>query len=141
MDNVILRTTLSLTWKLLAAYSLYILLRGHNEPGGGFIGGLLLALGIILRGYIANSNTTEDKLRDGYTAGLGLSGVVFLCLIMLPVVMGHEVLKGLWTSVWIPIAGKFSSVLIFDTLVYLIVATSALYAHSALYTPGHRGQP
>lgn len=132
MDNIILRKTLSLIWRLLIIYSIYFLLRGHNEPGGGFIGGLLCALGILLRGYITASKKLEDKLMAYFPRLLGFSLLIFIAIILLPSLLGQEVLKGIWTTVWLPIAGKFSSVLVFDLLVYLVVAASAVYANLAL---------
>ena len=38
MDSLILRTATRLLLSLMLLFSFFILLRGHNEPGGGFIG-------------------------------------------------------------------------------------------------------
>ncbi len=135
MDNIILRKTLSGVWKLLIIYSIYILLRGHNEPGGGFIGGLILALGLILRSYISDTTNYQLKIDVHYQKILGLSLIIFIAVILIPSLFGEPVLKGLWSAIWVPIAGKFSSVLIFDVAVYMIVASSALYGHYALSAP------
>ena len=43
MDSLILRTATRLLLSLMLLFSFFILLRGHNEPGGGFIGGLIAA--------------------------------------------------------------------------------------------------
>ena len=43
MDSLILRTATRLLLSLMLLFSFFILLRGHNEPGGGFIGGLVAA--------------------------------------------------------------------------------------------------
>ena len=136
MDNIILRKTLSLVWRLLIIYSVYVLLRGHNEPGGGFIGGLLLALGVLLRGYISKEMELERKLIKWFPQVLGciLGGV--LVVVVLPALMGLNVFKGVWSDVWVPIAGKFSSVLVFDIGVYFIVAVSAVYAHTCISPKG-----
>lgn len=46
----------------IVAFSLYLLLRGHNLPGGGFVAGITLAIGVILQ-YIADgARLTEDRL-------------------------------------------------------------------------------
>lgn len=140
MDNVIIRKTLALLWMLIIAYSVYILLRGHNEPGGGFIGGLLLALGIVIRGYITNSKNLEDVVVNLYPPLLGVLLLVFTCLLFLPTLSGHEVLKGQWTQLWVPIAGKFSSVLVFDLVVYCVVALSTIFAHRVLSTSNEGGE-
>jgi hypothetical protein len=41
MNSIILRAATRLLVALLLLFSVYMLLRGHNEPGGGFIGGLI----------------------------------------------------------------------------------------------------
>jgi len=64
---------------LAALVSLYLFLRGHNEPGGGFIAGLVLALALILQ-YVANGQPwVEQRLRTDFRtwigAGLLIAGV------------------------------------------------------------------
>ncbi len=41
MNSLILRTATPFLVGLMLLFSIYVLLRGHNEPGGGFIGGLI----------------------------------------------------------------------------------------------------
>ena len=41
MRSLILRTVAPLIVGLMVLFSIFVLLRGHNEPGGGFIGGLI----------------------------------------------------------------------------------------------------
>ena len=132
MDNIILRKTLSLIWKILIIYSIYILLRGHNEPGGGFIGGLLLALAIILQGYMSKKENLEMKLGTVFPRLLGAILLLFFAIIILPGQAGNAILQGMWSSLWVPVAGKFSTVLLFDVAVYVVVAISAIYAHHVL---------
>ena len=48
MNSVILTTAARLLVALLILFSIFMLLRGHNEPGGGFIGGLIA--GLLLHG-------------------------------------------------------------------------------------------
>ena len=56
MNNVILEKTTRLFLKVMAIISLYLLFRGHNSPGGGFIGGIVLATGFIFYGIVFGSN-------------------------------------------------------------------------------------
>ena len=53
--------------------AIFLLVRGHNEPGGGFIAGLVLAIGLILQ-YVANGqrwtrNGCRATSRRGWAAG------------------------------------------------------------------------
>ena len=48
MNSVILRAGSRLLAVLLLVFSVYMLLRGHNAPGGGFIGGLIAASAFVV---------------------------------------------------------------------------------------------
>lgn len=50
MNTVIFRTIAPVIVAIMVVFSVYILLRGHNEPGGGFIGGLIAASAIAILG-------------------------------------------------------------------------------------------
>jgi len=43
MTSLILRTATRYLFPIIMLFSVYVLLRGHNEPGGGFVGGLAAA--------------------------------------------------------------------------------------------------
>lgn len=60
-NNIILRTTTSLIAFILLAFSVYLLLAGHNSPGGGFVGGLMTSAVIILL-YITHGIEAVTKM-------------------------------------------------------------------------------
>lgn len=47
-DSPILRSGARFLVPLMLLFSLFLLVRGHNEPGGGFVGGLVAATGFAL---------------------------------------------------------------------------------------------
>lgn len=47
-NNLILRTMTSLIAFILLGFAVYLLLAGHNSPGGGFVGGLITSAAIVL---------------------------------------------------------------------------------------------
>jgi multicomponent Na+:H+ antiporter subunit B len=63
MNTVIFRTVAPYLAALTVLFSIFVLLRGHNEPGGGFIGGLIAASGIALYGIATG---VEDVRRALY---------------------------------------------------------------------------
>lgn len=63
MHSLILRTTGHLLLPLLLVFSIFLLLRGHNEPGGGFIGGLVAAAAIILYLFSMDISAARRVLR------------------------------------------------------------------------------
>ena len=125
MDSLILRTASRIIMPLQLAFSLVLLIRGHNEPGGGFIGGLVAACGIALHGIAYDIPAARRLLRVPPQVLIGL-GLLLAALSGLPgLFRGLPFLTGLWGgSVPTLIAGelKFGTPLLFDVGVYLVVA-------------------
>ncbi len=53
MNTLIFRTIAPFLVALMLLFSVFVLLRGHNEPGGGFIGGLIAASALAIYGIAA----------------------------------------------------------------------------------------
>ncbi|MBK9127587.1 MAG: Na+/H+ antiporter subunit B [Phycisphaerales bacterium] len=121
MTSVILRAACQFLAPLLALLSVFMLLRGHNEPGGGFIGGLLMATSIAL--YILASGAAEARRRlRVHPRSLVGAGLALAALSGVPALLaGQAPMTGWWLPVEIPGLGKLSTVLLFDTGVYLVV--------------------
>jgi multicomponent Na+:H+ antiporter subunit B len=122
MFRILIAVSIKYFSLILAMYGCYMFLRGHNEPGGGFIGGLLLTLAAILYHTYSNQKSFLVKLADHFHQILGLLILVLIVTAILPFLFDQPFLKGMWTKFPLPIAGKFSSILIFDTVIFLIVA-------------------
>jgi multicomponent Na+:H+ antiporter subunit B len=110
---------------LLLILSLIVLYRGHNEPGGGFVGGLLAGTAFVLHALAFGVEYTK-KLRlvkPFFLIALGLLFGILSSLIA--VILGHELfMQGVWIS--IPLMGdgvlKLGTPLLFDIGVYFVVA-------------------
>ncbi|MEL6423997.1 MAG: MnhB domain-containing protein, partial [Pseudomonadota bacterium] len=63
MRSFILTTGTRYIVALLLLFSIYMLLRGHNEPGGGFIGGLIGATGFVLYAVACGTKEARAALR------------------------------------------------------------------------------
>lgn len=104
----------------LVAFSVYLLLRGHNLPGGGFIGGLVLASAIVLRVMV--DPWRKSGLEPVSLVGCGL--LVALASAVMPLMAGRTFFTGLWGGeIWLPTIGKLKlgTPLMFDTGVFLVV--------------------
>jgi len=127
MNSVILRTAVRTTTPLLSVLSIFLLLRGHDEPGGGFIAGLLFVSAIAL--HILAFGVTESRrmLRVDPLTLIGLGVSVVAVSGVLGLIVGQPFLSGLWGPT-IPGIGKLSSILLFDIGVFLIVVGTAVLA-------------
>ncbi len=122
---LVLQTTAKLLVLLLVVFSVLVLIRGHNEPGGGFIGGLLCGLAFATHALSFGIAQTRrlmkfDPLRllgIGLLLGAGSGAVSF--------VMGQPFMTGQWWGT-VPGIGKVGTVLIFDIGVYLVVLGTAM---------------
>ncbi len=104
----------------LWVFSIYLLLRGHNLPGGGFIGGLVLASALALRVMVDPKREPKSDLIS--LAGIGL--LVALGSAAMPLLTGRTFFTGLWGGeIWLPAIGKLKlgTPLLFDIGVFLVV--------------------
>lgn len=129
-DSLILRTVARLMLPLLIVLSLFMLFRGHNEPGGGFIGGLLAASALVLRIISDGPDSARRTFPVNYLV-LAATGVLFaVAWGLLGLLAGAEFMKGLWLDVAVPGIGKIGTPMLFDIGVYLTVV--GITTHIAL---------
>ncbi|MGH9119823.1 MAG: MnhB domain-containing protein [Acidimicrobiales bacterium] len=120
---VVVDVSVRLIFPALIVGSLYLLTAGHNQPGGGFVGGIVAGAAITLR-YVAGGVDEVRRLSRAKPwtvlgAGLLLAGLTALA----PLVGGGAVLESVKAEVDMPGLGlvKVSSSLVFDVGVYLVV--------------------
>ena len=126
--SVILETATRLVFHVMILLSLYLLFAGHNQVGGGFAGGLVLGLALLVR-YLAGGRAELDRaapVSAGLVLGAGLA--VSAVSALAPLAFGGTVLQSAVLEVDLPIWGhvKIVSALAFDIGVYLIVIGLAL---------------
>ena len=123
MNSLILRTSTRLLLTLLLLFAGFLLLRGHNVPGGGFVGGLVAAAAFALypiaEGPAAARRALHLDPRTLIAGGLLVaagSGAVSL-------LVGQPFLTGQWGELPLPglPAIALGTPLLFDTGVFLVV--------------------
>ncbi len=129
MNSTILTAATRLLVSLLILFSVFMLLRGHNLPGGGFIGGLIGATGFVLYAIALGAESTRAALRfePQNTAMVGLG--VALGAGVWAVFFDDAFFTGQWLFIGETEDDKglpISSVLVFDIGVYLVVFGSIL---------------
>lgn len=120
---------------VLLLLTLYMLVRGHNLPGGGFIGGLLAASGLIIYMLAFGVEDTRRALPLNYRV-LAASGVLLSALSACSSwLVGRPFQTGLWFPYPIPGIGKIGTPVIFDVGVCLtVLGVMALIAFALVDT-------
>ena len=140
MNTLIFRTIAPFLVALMLLFSVFILLRGHNEPGGGFIGGLIAASAIAIFGIAAGPEAVRRALKADPMAyaGFGLVLAALSGLVSLP--FGRPFLTGLWSFLDLGESEiAISTPLFFDIGVYAVVVGSTLLILTALAHQSVRG--
>lgn len=121
MITVILSTATKILLPILLLFSIFMLIRGHYEPGGGFVGGLIASMAFAL--YTIANGITHARQIFPFNPNLFIIGGLFLALFsgVLPLFVGHPAYTGLWSVFNIPEVGPLSTPLIFDIGVYFVV--------------------
>ncbi len=129
MTSLILRATARSLLPVLLLFSWIILYRGHNLPGGGFIGGLTAAAGFIIVGL---SEDIEQAKRILRISPLSLMAVGLLTAALsgvIGVMTGAPFMTGIWLNTFeMPVVGTIhlGTPMLFDVGVYLAVCGFSL---------------
>lgn len=118
--------------------AVFIFLRGHNEPGGGFIAGLVTSVALVLLHVSSGQAWVEQRLRINYRK-LAASGVLIAGLTGLgSLLFGRPLLTSAHGHIAIPLLGdlELASAMLFDLGVYCAVVGGTLLILGQL---GHLG--
>jgi multicomponent Na+:H+ antiporter subunit B len=128
VNSIIVQTAARALEPLLLFVSAYLLLAGHNEPGGGFVGGLVAASAFMLHASAFGVDSARRALRlDPRTvAGIGL--VLALAAVWAGPAAGKPPMTGLWTHAPAQTVLELGTPVLFDAGVFLVVVGSALNA-------------
>ncbi|MBK1724566.1 monovalent cation/H+ antiporter subunit A [Thiocystis violacea] len=108
--------------------SVFIFLRGHNQPGGGFIAGLITAVAIIMQ-YLTNGVTwTHQRMSDNMHPLIGAGLLIATLTGLASLALGYPFLTSAFSHIHWPIVGDFelASAMAFDLGVFLVVVGATL---------------
>jgi multicomponent Na+:H+ antiporter subunit B len=121
MDSPVLRSGTRFLAPLMLLFSVFLLVRGHNEPGGGFVGGLVAATAFALV-LLTEGLAVARRLLRADPLGVAAAGLlVALASGLPPLLAGQPFMAGRWLKVPLPVVGKIGSPVVFDVGVYLVV--------------------
>jgi len=123
MSSLILRTATRLILTLLLLFSIFLLLRGHNEPGGGFVAGLVAAGAFVLYAIAYDVQSARQALRFEPHVFIAIGLLLALVSGLPALFMGDPFLTGRWLSGTVGAPGGFEvgTPLLFDVGVYIVV--------------------
>ncbi|MGY6520531.1 MAG: Na+/H+ antiporter subunit B [Mongoliitalea sp.] len=126
MKSLIFRTASIYLLPLLLLFSIFILLRGHYLPGGGFVGGLMAGVAFLIHSFAFGLKETRNIIRinPGFLMPIGLSICILAALS--PWIVNLPLMTGLWFEEPFKFVGMVGSALFFDIGVYLVVVGSTL---------------
>jgi multicomponent K+:H+ antiporter subunit A len=120
---VILASFSRLLLPLALLVAIFVLLRGHNLPGGGFIAGLITAVALITQ-YLANGIAwTRPRMRPRLHPMIGIGLLIATATGLASWAFGYPFLTSTFTHVHWPVVGEFelASAMLFDLGVFLVV--------------------
>lgn len=123
MYSLILRTIGRLVITIMLLFSIFLLLRGHNEPGGGFVGGLVAASAYILYAIADGPANARQALHFDPRTLIAIGLAIAAGSGVLSLLAGLPFLTALWGEVRLPELAPFAlgTPLLFDAGVYVTV--------------------
>jgi len=122
MNTIIFRTVAPLIVAIMLVFSVYICLRGHNEPGGGFIGGLIAASAVAILGMALGPAEARRALRLDPLAIAGFGVFIAGLSGLLSLFTGSPFMTSIWLYLDLgQTTVPLSTPMVFDIGVYLVV--------------------
>lgn len=125
-------TRIILPFAILVA--IYLFLRGHNQPGGGFVAGLVFAIALVMQYMASGQDWTDRRQPIDYHAMLGLGILIASAAGLGSWLAGRPFLTSSFTYVSLPPLDKFelATATIFDLGVFFCVLGAVMLAIASL---------
>ncbi len=124
MNDVILRTATKVITFIILTFSLYMFFAGHNNPGGGFIGGLITASALVLLYLSFDLESMKKVLPVNYIAMTAIGLLIAVATGMGSFLFGAPFLSHAFGYYDLPLFGEkteLATAVLFDLGVYLTV--------------------
>ncbi|SMD44937.1 multicomponent Na+:H+ antiporter subunit B [Aquiflexum balticum DSM 16537] len=126
MKSLLFRTASDYLLPLLLLFSLFMLLRGHYEPGGGFVGGLMASIAFLIHSFAHGLKETRNIIRINPMTLMPIGLMLTFLAGIAPWFINEPFLTGLWYPEPMRFIGMLGSALVFDIGVYLVVIGATL---------------
>ncbi|APR03662.1 monovalent cation/H+ antiporter subunit A [Thauera chlorobenzoica] len=118
----------------------YIFLRGHNQPGGGFIAALVVSIALIMQYMASGFGWAAQRVKVDYHALIGAGVLIAAVTGIGAMVLDQPFLTSTFGHFHLPLVGEFelASAMAFDTGVFLTVVGAVMLALANLSRMGRR---
>ncbi|MBW8302348.1 MAG: monovalent cation/H+ antiporter subunit A, partial [Brevundimonas sp.] len=119
---------------LAVAVGLYIFLRGHNQPGGGFIAGLVISIAILMQYMASGYSFADQRLRADHHTLIGAGVLIAAATGLGSLAFGAPFLTSAFDYFHLPLIGEFelATAMLFDIGVALTVIGAVMLALAQL---------
>jgi len=136
------RVIMQVLFPVIVVLAIYLFLRGHDLPGGGFIAGVTMAIAFLLQYMASGTKWIEARLRILPIRWIGMGLMIAVMTGAASLVFGYPFLTSSFQYVDLPIVGRLplASALIFDLGVFVLVVGATVLmlialAHQSIRTP------
>ncbi|TPE69058.1 Na(+)/H(+) antiporter subunit B [Halalkalibacterium halodurans] len=127
-NEVMLHTVTRIVTFIILSFSVYLFFAGHNDPGGGFIGGLMTASAFLLMYLAFDMDSIKKALPFNFTALIAIGLLLAIFTGVSSMLAGDPFLTQYFRYFQLPILGEteLTTALPFDLGIYLVVIGIAL---------------
>ncbi|MCD2138634.1 Na(+)/H(+) antiporter subunit B [Salinicoccus halitifaciens] len=127
-NDMMFRVFIRMIAIIVVTFSIYLFFSGHNAPGGGFIGGLMSAIAILVIYLVFGIDRIKAALPFNYTYMMSIGLLLAVSTGIISWIAGYPYLKQFFDYFQLPFFGEveLTTALIFDLGVYLLVVGAAM---------------
>ncbi|WP_020007820.1 Na(+)/H(+) antiporter subunit B [Salinicoccus albus] len=127
-NDMMLQVTIRIVAIIIFAFSFYLLLAGHNSPGGGFIGGLMTASAILVLYLAFDVKSISKALPINFEMVIGLGLLLALGTGIVSMILGFPFLTQFFDYFQFPVYGEveLTTALPFDIGIYMVVVGAVM---------------
>jgi multicomponent K+:H+ antiporter subunit A len=132
--SLMLATASRVLLPLAVVIAVWFFLRGHNAPGGGFVAGLALALGLLVPWVAHGDAWMTARLRGGFQPWIAWGLAIATLTGLGSLAFDHPFMTSAYVAPSLPVIGKVSiaTAMFFDMGVFLVVTGATMVALTAL---------
>ncbi len=119
--SMLLSTATKYIIPLLLLFSLFLLFRGHNQPGGGFVAGLVASSVFAIYALAEDSAKARAIIKISPEGIISFGFAVIILSAFIPIFFGYSFMQGIWLDFYIPVIQKIGTPFLFDFGIYFLV--------------------